>query len=174
MPKFIDLNCDMGESYGRWTLGADAEIMPFIKFDGVLYEAGVPTATLWDQYHNHDYRIRPHSIKGFNVDVSYYINGRKRDLRNSRNLELHDSSGNIDRLWEIVRIHDRELILRDEEQYYRLHIGQSLADMVPLKAEEVKAMGIKEDVASDAGEGDKAKDKEPAKDKGKGNIEGKS
>jgi len=26
----IDLNCDMGESYGRWTLSADAEIMPFI------------------------------------------------------------------------------------------------------------------------------------------------
>ena len=23
MPKTIDLNCDMGESYGRWTLGAD-------------------------------------------------------------------------------------------------------------------------------------------------------
>ncbi len=28
--KFIDLNCDMGESYGRWILGADAEIMPSI------------------------------------------------------------------------------------------------------------------------------------------------
>ncbi len=28
--NYIDLNCDMGESYGRWTLGADAEIMPFI------------------------------------------------------------------------------------------------------------------------------------------------
>jgi UPF0271 protein len=26
----IDLNCDMGESYGRWPLGADAEIMPHI------------------------------------------------------------------------------------------------------------------------------------------------
>ena len=26
----IDLNCDMGESYGRWTLGADEEIMPYI------------------------------------------------------------------------------------------------------------------------------------------------
>ena len=26
----IDLNCDMGESYGRWTLGADEEIMPLI------------------------------------------------------------------------------------------------------------------------------------------------
>ncbi|HSB61862.1 MAG TPA: 5-oxoprolinase subunit PxpA [Vicinamibacteria bacterium] len=28
--RAIDLNCDMGESYGRWTLGADTEIMPFI------------------------------------------------------------------------------------------------------------------------------------------------
>ncbi len=28
--KFIDLNCDMGESYGRWTLGADEDIMPLI------------------------------------------------------------------------------------------------------------------------------------------------
>ena len=28
--KYIDLNCDMGESYGRWTLGADDLIMPFI------------------------------------------------------------------------------------------------------------------------------------------------
>ncbi|MFQ5829114.1 MAG: LamB/YcsF family protein [Candidatus Methylomirabilia bacterium] len=30
MAKAIDLNCDMGESYGRWTLGADEAIMPFI------------------------------------------------------------------------------------------------------------------------------------------------
>jgi UPF0271 protein len=30
MQKFIDLNCDMGESFGRWKLGADEEIMPFI------------------------------------------------------------------------------------------------------------------------------------------------
>src|SRR5256885_3272303 len=30
MAKDIDLNCDMGERYGRWTLGADEEIMPWI------------------------------------------------------------------------------------------------------------------------------------------------
>ena len=30
MPKTIDLNCDMGESYGRWTLGADEAVMPWI------------------------------------------------------------------------------------------------------------------------------------------------
>src|SRR5246127_4812234 len=31
MAKTIDLNCDMGESYGRWTLGADEAIMPLIS-----------------------------------------------------------------------------------------------------------------------------------------------
>lgn len=30
MSVYIDINCDMGESYGRWTLGADEEIMPYI------------------------------------------------------------------------------------------------------------------------------------------------
>ena len=30
MANMIDLNCDMGESYGRWTLGADEAIMPYI------------------------------------------------------------------------------------------------------------------------------------------------
>lgn len=27
----IDLNCDMGESFGRWTLGSDPEVMPYIS-----------------------------------------------------------------------------------------------------------------------------------------------
>ena len=44
MTKSIDLNCDMGESYGRWTLGADAEIMPFITSANVAcgYHRGHP------------------------------------------------------------------------------------------------------------------------------------
>ena len=27
----MDLNCDMGESFGRWELGADAEILPYVS-----------------------------------------------------------------------------------------------------------------------------------------------
>ena len=27
----IDINCDMGESYGAWKMGADVEVMPFIS-----------------------------------------------------------------------------------------------------------------------------------------------
>ena len=30
MTTHIDINCDMGESYGRWTLGHDEEVMPNI------------------------------------------------------------------------------------------------------------------------------------------------
>jgi UPF0271 protein len=29
--KTIDLNCDMGESYGAWKMGADADVMPYIS-----------------------------------------------------------------------------------------------------------------------------------------------
>jgi UPF0271 protein len=41
---FIDLNCDMGESYGRWTLGADEQIMPYITSANVAcgYHGGDP------------------------------------------------------------------------------------------------------------------------------------
>jgi UPF0271 protein len=28
--KKVDINCDMGESYGTWKMGADAEVMPYI------------------------------------------------------------------------------------------------------------------------------------------------
>src|SRR5512144_1033950 len=28
--KGIDLNCDMGESFGAWCMGQDAEVMPWI------------------------------------------------------------------------------------------------------------------------------------------------
>jgi 5-oxoprolinase (ATP-hydrolysing) subunit A len=31
MQPSIDLNCDMGESYGAWKMGADAELMPLIS-----------------------------------------------------------------------------------------------------------------------------------------------
>lgn len=42
--RFIDLNCDMGESFGRWKLGADEEIMPFITSANVAcgYHAADP------------------------------------------------------------------------------------------------------------------------------------
>ena len=40
----IDLNCDMGESYGRWSLGADEEIMPLITSANIAcgFQGGDP------------------------------------------------------------------------------------------------------------------------------------
>jgi UPF0271 protein len=40
----MDINADMGESYGRWTLGNDGELMPFLSSANVAcgYHAGDP------------------------------------------------------------------------------------------------------------------------------------
>ena len=42
--KYIDLNSDMGESFGRWSLGADEEIMPYITSANIAcgYHGGDP------------------------------------------------------------------------------------------------------------------------------------
>jgi UPF0271 protein len=42
--KMIDLNCDMGESFGAWKMGADAEVMPFISSANIAcgFHAGDP------------------------------------------------------------------------------------------------------------------------------------
>jgi 5-oxoprolinase (ATP-hydrolysing) subunit A len=42
--KRIDLNCDMGESYGAWKMGADAEVMPHISSANIAcgYHGGDP------------------------------------------------------------------------------------------------------------------------------------
>ena len=44
MPSTIDLNCDMGESFGAWTLGQDAALLPFITSANVAcgFHAGDP------------------------------------------------------------------------------------------------------------------------------------
>jgi UPF0271 protein len=44
MEKVIDLNCDMGESFGRWTHGADEAIFPFITSANIAcgFHAGDP------------------------------------------------------------------------------------------------------------------------------------
>ena len=51
MTAVVDINCDMGESYGRWVLGDDAGIMPFITSANIACgwhggDPGVMRATL--------------------------------------------------------------------------------------------------------------------------------
>jgi UPF0271 protein len=44
MPRSIDINCDMGESFGPWTMGNDEALMPFITSANIAcgYHAGDP------------------------------------------------------------------------------------------------------------------------------------
>ena len=45
MRRSIDLNCDMGESYGAWTMGQDEAVMPLVSSANVAcgFHAGDPT-----------------------------------------------------------------------------------------------------------------------------------
>ena len=45
MPS-IDLNCDLGESFGAYTIGMDAEILPYVTSANIAcgFHAGVHTA----------------------------------------------------------------------------------------------------------------------------------
>jgi len=44
MKRTIDLNCDLGESFGAWRMGADAEVMPYISSANIAcgFHAGDP------------------------------------------------------------------------------------------------------------------------------------
>ena len=44
MNRQIDLNCDLGESFGAWTMGADAAVMPYISSANIAcgFHAGDP------------------------------------------------------------------------------------------------------------------------------------
>jgi UPF0271 protein len=44
MTRHIDLNCDLGESFGAWTMGADAAVMPYISSASIAcgFHAGDP------------------------------------------------------------------------------------------------------------------------------------
>ncbi|MEI6286689.1 MAG: 5-oxoprolinase subunit PxpA [Bacillota bacterium] len=44
MNRFIDINCDMGESYGAYTLGCDSDLMPLITSANIAcgFHAGDP------------------------------------------------------------------------------------------------------------------------------------
>ena len=37
MPS-IDLNCDLGESFGAYTIGMDAEVLPFVSSANIAYK----------------------------------------------------------------------------------------------------------------------------------------
>ena len=44
MPS-IDLNCDLGESFGAYTIGMDAEVLPFVSSANIAcgFHAGDPS-----------------------------------------------------------------------------------------------------------------------------------
>src|SRR6185503_1932542 len=81
MKMWIDINCDMGESYGRYILGQDEAVIPFITSANIAcgYHAGDPVVMKWtvELAAKHGVSIGAHpgypDLQGFgrrNMDVS--------------------------------------------------------------------------------------------------------
>jgi hypothetical protein len=121
------------------------DFSPFVKLNGISFNGQGPTATLFDSYHNHSYKITPHSLGGYQVEVIYYLNQRERPLRNGKSLELYNEDGDLEFRWQVVRIDNQEMILRDDEKHYSLRVGQALSEMKTLTKAELGALGIKEE-----------------------------
>jgi hypothetical protein len=119
---------------------------PFIRLNGIHSGPNGFEATMWDMYHNRDYRITPRSLGGYNVEALYTLAGRKRSDsdRSGKSLALRDSEGTVMDEWQIVRIDPREVILRDEKgKYFAVHMGDYLSQRKELAKADLDALGIK-------------------------------
>jgi hypothetical protein len=133
----------------RRDTGPSFDVSPYVRLNGITSGPNGLEATLWDGYHNRDYRISPKSIGGYRVEVMFTLGGRKRtdSDRGGATLTIRDADGAVLDEWTVVRIDPREVILRDDESHYALHIGQSLADLKALGKDELAARGIKPEAA---------------------------
>jgi hypothetical protein len=127
------------------------DVTPFVRLNGITSGPTGLEATLWDGYHNRDYKISAKSVGGYRVEAMYTLSGRKRSdsERSGSTLTLKDAEGVASDQWQIVRIDPRELILRDDVagKYFTLHLGQTLSEMKLLSKDELADRGIKAEPA---------------------------
>jgi hypothetical protein len=121
----------------------------FIKFNG--YTDGV--ATLYDEYNNQEYSIRPRADgSGYRVEVTYLVNGRKRSLRTGKTFDVMDEYGELQRRWLVLRAAQREIFLQDDEGCFVLRLGQRLSELQKLTTEEAAKLGLIQEKAEAVGD----------------------
>lgn len=144
----------------------------FVRLDGISSTANGLEATLWDEYHNRDYKITPKTVGGYRIESSFKLGNRSRPDSVGSTFELKDGEGKTELWWEVVRVFPREIIFRDDEAYYALRLGHTLADMKALSREDLALRGIKpEEAKTPAADAVREPDKDAAKEPPKGNGE---
>ena len=86
MTRQIDLNCDLGESFGAWTMGADAAVMPYISSANIAcgFHAGDPDT----MRRTVDLAIRAKVAIGAHVSLPDLVGFGRREMRVTAN-EAH-------------------------------------------------------------------------------------
>ncbi len=104
----------------------DAEVTQFVKLNSISRDERRSEACLYDVYNNRNTRLRAEA--GFN------------------RFRVMDNEGETVVGGTVIRIDERDLIFRVEENYYSIHVGQSLQDALDpknrLSAERLKELGI--------------------------------
>jgi UPF0271 protein len=79
MTRKIDLNCDLGESFGAWTMGADATVMPYISSANIAcgFHAGDPDT----MRRTVDLAIRSKVAIGAHVSLPDLVGFGRREMR---------------------------------------------------------------------------------------------
>lgn len=124
----------------------------FIKFVSFTDSEQSPVITMMDAYNNQEISIRPRADgDGYRVEVTYLLNGRKRTLRSGRTIDILDERGELQHRWLVLKVSEREVFLQDEDEYFVVHIGNRLSEMVKLSTEEATGLGL---IPPKAAEGD--------------------
>ena len=144
----------------------DFDERDFIKLTEITHCDKGTWATLYDQANRYDYLITEQKDGSFKVDVSFYAKDRKHVLRSGKDLDVQDERGESLAKYQVVRIDAVNLILRQNDNYFRFNPGDSIKDLKkPLSAQEVKDLGLTElPKKPDAGAKPDKKDAKPAKD----------
>ena len=67
--KSVDLNCDLGESFGRYTLGLDDQVIPLISSANIAcgYHASDPVVMLESIARTKEAGIKSELIRDFRI-----------------------------------------------------------------------------------------------------------
>jgi UPF0271 protein len=77
--RSVDLNCDLGESFGAWTMGADAAVMPWISSANIAcgFHAGDPDT----MRHTLELAVRARVAVGAHVSLPDLAGFGRREMR---------------------------------------------------------------------------------------------
>jgi hypothetical protein len=122
------------------------DIQPYMHVTAIVGTGDDTVITLFDRYQGRYHNFTPRGGSG-QMQTFWYFQGNKRPFGGqSKQLSLtEDLAGGKARTLQIAHVSSDGLVFQDagDKKYYKLMLGQALADMKEASKEELDALGIK-------------------------------